>query len=350
MHRKIHILEAVDQPRSNIWDAFSADTIVCTVRSGEEAYQKMQKESFDLVLINLMLYGLDGLELLRRIKRENLCDIVVLTSDFPDFPYAQQGILYGVFDYLLRPLTKEMLQALLQRVRNKLWEDQDHYASQQQACDTLVQQMGTKQLESCFDTLVQQHTQQMQDVMQADIFIQHLYESTVEKTFETHAWLALFEQKQEYLSIDWLSDRKHMVCDFCRRKLCALNASMTELYPSTDNQKLREILQYLLQHIDDGCLQKDVAAAHYISNPSLSELFRSQLGMTYHTYTSQLKMKRAQYLLRYSSKKIYEISALLGYKDVNYFSRKFREKIGVPLSQYRQQSRAEENRCIDYQI
>ena len=61
-------------------------------------------------------------------------------------------------------------------------------------------------------------------------------------------------------------------------------------------------------------------------------------------------MKRAQYLLRYSSKKIYEISALLGYKDVNYFSRKFREKMGVPLSQYRQQSRAAENTSLDYQI
>ena len=347
MHRKIHILEAVDQPRADVWDALSADTTVCTVRSGEEAYQRIQKEHFDLVLVNLMLNGLDGLELLRRIKRENLCDVVVLTSDFPDFQYAQQGILYGAFDYLLRPLTVEMLQKLLVRVRKKLWGEQ---AAQQQACDTLVQHMGTEQLSACFDALVQEYTQQIPDAVQTDIFIQHLYESTVEKTFETWTWLALFEQKEEYLSIDWLSGGEHMVWDFCRRRLCALSAAIATLYPRTENEKLRKILQYLLQHIDDGCLQKDVAAAHYISNPSLSELFRSQLGMTYHAYTSELKLKRAQYLLRYSSKKIYEISTLLGYKDVNYFSRKFREKMGISLSQYRQQSRAEENTSLDYQI
>lgn len=347
MHRKIHILEAVDQPRADVWDAVSADTTVCTVRSGEEAYQRMQKESFDLVLVNLMLNGLDGLELLRRIKRENLCDVVVLTSDFPDFQYAQQGILYGAFDYLLRPLTVEMLQKLFARVRKKLWGEQ---TAQQQACDMLVQHMGTEQLPDRFDALAQEYTQQTSDAVQTDILIQHLYESTVEKTFETWSWLSLFEQKQEYLSIDWLSGSKHMVWDFCRRRLCALSDSFAALYPQTENEKLRSILQYLLRHIDDGCLQKDVAAAHYISNPSLSELFRSQLGVTYHAYTSELKMKRAQYLLRYSSKKIYEISALLGYKDVNYFSRKFREKMGIPLSQYRQQSRMEENSSLDYQI
>ncbi len=347
MHRKIHILEAVDQPRADVWDALSVDTTVCTVRSGEEAYQRIQKEHFDLVLVNLMLNGLDGLELLRRIKRENLCDVVVLTSDFPDFQYAQQGILYGAFDYLLRPLTVEMLQKLLVRVRKKLWGEP---AAQQQACDTLVWHMGTEQLATCFDALVQEYTQQMPDAVQTDIFIQHLYESTVEKTFETWTWLTLFERKEEYLSIDWLSGGEHMVWDFCCRRLCTLSTAIATLYPRTENEKLRKILQYLLQHIDDGCLQKDVAAAHYISNPSLSELFRSQLGMTYHAYTSELKMKRAQYLLRYSSKKIYEISALLGYKDVNYFSRKFREKMGISLSQYRQQSRAEENTSLDYQI
>ena len=88
MHRKIHILEAVDQPRADVWDALSADTTVCTVRSGEEAYQRIQKEHFDLVLVNLMLNGLDGLELLRRIKRENRVD-----QRFPGFSVCAAGNL-----------------------------------------------------------------------------------------------------------------------------------------------------------------------------------------------------------------------------------------------------------------
>ena len=54
-------------------------------------------------------------------------------------------------------------------------------------------------------------------------------------------------------------------------------------------------------------------------------------------------MLRAQYLLQYTDQKIYEISAQLGYRDVNYFSRIFRQRYGVPLSQYRQQTQ-------DYQI
>ena len=239
---------------------------------------------------------LDGLELLRRIKRENLCATLSLTSDFRDFSMrsreSERAYLIICFVPDRRDAAKKPFSASEKAVG-------ENRAAQQQACDTLVQHMGTEQLSACFDALVQEYTQQIPDAVQTDIFIQHLYESTVEKTFEIWTWLALFEiGKRNICRLTGCLAVSIWFGIFCRRRLCALSAAIATLYLANRNEKATQNpAVHLLQHIDDGCLQKDVAAAHYISNPSLSELFRSQLGMTYHAYTSELKLKRAQYLL-----------------------------------------------------
>ena len=342
METRLRILEAVDQPRDSIWDRFQEYAEVTAVRDGECAYHLLCEQKFDLVFLNLMLSGLDGLELLRRIRQQELCGFVVLTSEFPDFRYAQQGILYGAFDYLLRPLTEETLLPVLLRVRDRMGQADSVL---QQESVALAEEMGSPQLPQRFDEVVQALAgiQQGNDA-RIDVMVRTLYRAVVERTFADRPWLSRFEQPEAYDTIDWMgADSPSMVRDYCRRRLGELSDRIAILYPKTGCAKLDSILLYLLDNVDGGCLQKDVAAAHYLSNTALSELFRSQLGRSYRSYVTDIKMLRAQYLLQYTDQKIYEISAQLGYRDVNYFSRIFRQRYGVPLSQYRQQTQ-------DYQI
>lgn len=340
--KKIYILEAADQLFDPVWDELTGYAEVTAVRDGETAYHLLREKKFDLVLVNLMLHGLDGLELMRRIKRERLCQFVILTSEFPDFQYAQQGILYGAFDYLLRPLTKEVLMDLIFRVKKRMQHiDYMH----EQESRALAKQIGQPHIEIYFDKMIQRMDQQYEDDIELDITIRQVYHDVIEQVFCEKPWLYRFEQIESYEAIDWLrGSEHHTVRNFCRRKLTELSETIAALYPPTQDKKLTAILQHLLEHIDDNCLQKDIAAAHYISSTALSDLFRSQLHTSYHNYITDMKMLRAKYLLQHSDKKIYEISALLGYKDVNYFSKIFRQRYGIPLSQFRH------SKPLDYQI
>ena len=341
MERRLRILEAVDQPRDSVWDQFQEYAEVTAVRDGECAYQLLCEQKFDLVFLNLMLSGLDGLELLRRIRQQELCSFVVLTSEFPDFQYAQQGILYGAFDYLLRPLTEETLLPVILRVRDRMGQGDSVL---QRESIALAEEMGSPQLVQRFDEVVQALADAQGNNARLDVMVRTLYRAAVERTFADRPWLARFEQQEAYDTIDWMgSSSRSIVRDYCRRRLEELSGRIAALYSKTGCAKLDNILLYLLDNVDGGCLQKDVAAAHYLSNTALSELFRSQLGRTYRSYVTDIKMLRAQYLLKYTDQKVYEISAQLGYRDVNYFSRMFRQRYGVPLSQYRQQMQ-------DYQI
>ncbi len=333
---KLRILEAVDQPRAAVWDELEQYAEVVTVRDGECAYQLLCERKFDLVLVNLMLAGLDGLELLRRIKKRNLCPLVVLTSEYPDFRYAQQGIIYGAFDYLLRPVTKEQLMELILRAEQMLWK---HEYKDQHECNGLVQAVGSEAMAKRYDMLVEQFAREQNDVIQLDIRIRRMYETVIRQTFADLPWLERFAYIEDYDSIDWIrTSNPAMVRDLCRRKLLAFSDLVADLYPRTDNKTLRNYLNYILLHIDDGFRQKDIADAFYISSTALSELFHYELGYAYREYVLKVKMRRAEYLMLHSDMKIYEISALLGYKDVNYFSRMFKRRYGIPLSQLRSQN------------
>ncbi|MDO4173516.1 MAG: DNA-binding response regulator [Eubacteriales bacterium] len=340
MKEKLCILEAVDQPRDAVWDALEPYAEVTTVRDGACAYQLLCEQEFDLALLNLTLYGMDGLELLRRIKKRDLCPLVVLTSEFPDFQYAQQGILYGAFDYLLRPLTEKALVDLLFRAQQRLRHTDDGYRKE---CAGLVRAIGLPDIAARYDAVVSRLSQP--DGVQRDVTVRRLYEAVIWQAFAEMPWLEQFVYLEDYDAIDWIRTTGHtIVCDFCRRKLCEFSRTVAVLYPHTKHEKLQDILSYILTHVDNGYRQKDVAAAFYISSAALSDLFRTELGRSYRAYMTDVRMLRAEYLLRHSDMKVYEISALLGYKDAEYFSRVFRQRYHVPLSQFRRENQ------MDYQI
>lgn len=82
-------------------------------------------------------------------------------------------------------------------------------------------------------------------------------------------------------------------------------------------------------------------AGHLHLHPGhLGELFRKVTGSTFGDYVTELRMKRAMELLAVSPAKISEISSLIGYEDVKYFSRLFKKHVGKTPSEYREEAQA----------
>lgn len=70
----------------------------------------------DLVITDIVMPDMSGLDLISRLKERGLCQNFIILSGHDNFSYAQQAIRYGVIDYLLKPLEKEQLIALVQKV------------------------------------------------------------------------------------------------------------------------------------------------------------------------------------------------------------------------------------------
>ncbi|MEI7027007.1 response regulator transcription factor [Paenibacillus sp. y28] len=94
--------------------------------SGAEALQLLEQFSIDIVLTDIQMPGMSGLELIAEINRKWPKTKCILLSGHSDFEYAQEAIKQKTEDYLLKPATDEEVLEAVSKVRAKLtreWED-----------------------------------------------------------------------------------------------------------------------------------------------------------------------------------------------------------------------------------
>ncbi|HHF43129.1 MAG: hypothetical protein DRJ11_08560 [Candidatus Aminicenantes bacterium] len=98
--------------------------------SGEEALKKDAQKAYDLVITDLMMPGISGLDLLRELKaRRPEVDIIMITG-YPTIRTAVESIKLGAFDYLPKPFTPAQLRNLVHRVLKKRQQVQDQPVKQ----------------------------------------------------------------------------------------------------------------------------------------------------------------------------------------------------------------------------
>lgn len=99
------------------WNALGF-TIVETASNGRQALAFLKKCPVDLIIADIQMPVMDGLELLEVIQREKISDAhFVILSGYSDFEYARQALRFDCMDYLLKPVMTDQLTELLQKVR-----------------------------------------------------------------------------------------------------------------------------------------------------------------------------------------------------------------------------------------
>lgn len=102
------------------WEAHGYQ-VVGHARNGRRALELFDKERPQIVISDIKMVGMDGLELTRRIKEKDADAVIVLLSAYRDFEYAQKGIEYGVTNYLLKhELCEDKLLTELKKIAEKL--------------------------------------------------------------------------------------------------------------------------------------------------------------------------------------------------------------------------------------
>lgn len=131
--------------------------IVADARDGYEALELLEQHRPDVVLTDIRMPRMDGLQL-QRIARERFPELqVVVISGYEDFTYAQQSMRSGARDYLMKPVEREELLRVLSSVKQDwLNKHKEHHHDVVPEGQELRQQVAAQLVAGIMQSNVQQ--------------------------------------------------------------------------------------------------------------------------------------------------------------------------------------------------
>lgn len=88
---------------------------VDTVFSGEEALGKVKEKNYAIVIVDLMMPGMSGLEVIQELKRLKPDITIIMITGYPSVKTAVKAVKVGAFDYLPKPFTPGELRSVAAR-------------------------------------------------------------------------------------------------------------------------------------------------------------------------------------------------------------------------------------------
>ncbi len=92
---------------------------VDTASSGKEGLEKMRMNNFDVVFLDIKMPEMDGIEVLKKIKDRNIDVIPIILTAYGELHTAIEAVKYGAYDFLEKPVTREMLKFAVERAKKR---------------------------------------------------------------------------------------------------------------------------------------------------------------------------------------------------------------------------------------
>ena len=101
-----------------------------------------------------------------------------------------------------------------------------------------------------------------------------------------------------------------------------------------ENNLLNDILSYIDEHIYEKISITTLCNHFCISTSMLHSLFRKNMNNTAKNYINELKLNKSKELIKNSTHTLSEISEILGFSSIHYFSKKFKSYFNISPTEY----------------
>lgn len=152
---KVLIIDDEEQIRHLLMDLLSSLYDCCTASSAEEALAALSEQTFDLVISDIDMGRMSGLELVPRVHSLSPDTVVVMISGNQDIEFAIQALRVGAFDYITKPIDLRHVEASVERAlkHSELLKEKRRYKEQLEAL--LQQRTAEVDWLAYYDTVTQ---------------------------------------------------------------------------------------------------------------------------------------------------------------------------------------------------
>lgn len=120
------------------WSGLGYDRIV-EMYSAKAALRKLQEEAFDLVITDINMPEINGLELIHRINLLGDAPAIMVVSGYDEFTYAQEAIRLGVCAYILKPVKPEEMEENVRMLAEKMKKRNSGTKAEDESMDVFFQ-------------------------------------------------------------------------------------------------------------------------------------------------------------------------------------------------------------------
>lgn len=346
--------------RLSIWKEETPFEISSEASDGIEALNLLKKSPVDLLITDIRMPRMDGLELLKEARSGNLARCVVFLSDYAEFSIAKEAISYGIFDYLVKPVKEVELRSLLHKVQSYLEKEEKEAEEKRQLEEKLLESVSLyypkREVQEVVDTLIHGRGEALErggilvdatyealgkDLLRTGLVLDKAYQEILSDVEEKAPWLSML-YPLDRLKKSKLSGEKTLceVRALLLGHLKEMEAVMDDLLPhGGENPLVQELTEFILNHPEEKLTLDRMAERFYLTKNHLGEVFKAETGMTLGEYLFLVKIQRAKVLLEEDELKSYEISERLGYQSAEYFAKQFKKATGETTSEYRAHKR-----------
>lgn len=295
---------------------------------GIAALAAMQQFKPDVAFLDIRMPGVDGLELLARLKQASPWIRVVMLSGYHEFEYARRALQLGADDFLLKPASKKQLGDTLVKIKGEL------EAGFLSGLEPYLQQLKEAGLELEEIRCGQINLWQRTDLSKAIVFAPLPEEPDKEAADGTlfsgmvnkRAWVRVSEAEAGHFTIP-----SQFVHAFRREwgKWLARQAN-------SGMHWVDAAVRYIEQSADSQLTLEAVAQKVGVHAVTLSRVFKKHTGLNFVHYMTRHRMRQAKELLLNTGQTIQEISEKVGYTDPAYFREQFKKEFGQSPRELRQ--------------
>lgn len=357
----------------------------------EEAVLQLRQQRMDVVLTDVLMPGMTGLELMQLTKSLYSQTKWVVISAYSEFKYAQEAVKLGAKDYLLKPIGKETLVEMIEKLTIEIEGEQAKVeevdllrANRKFLREAVFRRwslgldIGRIDMEPFMESypsfyLVMVKMETDKDVHLEHFIIENVLTELIEKygrgfitIYDSESLLGLVAPQERTSLLELVNElRKHLIryikvpfqvihTDLIKdsagiptevqRMRQASTTQVYEHYAKSGEQMVEVALQYIRAHYQSELSLEKVAAVVYLNPVYFSQLFKQKSGLGFKEYIIQLRLERAKQLLLNSKLKLADIAERIGYQDIRHFAQLFRKKYGETPSEYRnRQPQASDN-------
>lgn len=335
------------------WKELGCRLVYCA-SNGRELIEHMEQELPDIVIVDIKMPVLGGLDVAKYIQDNRLDIHVIILTAYADFQYAHQAIRYNASDYIVKSSALEEIPKAIERITEKLQDSRLAGFRMILLQGTAEEEMLSKMTGAAFGEFEWKKIEANQGqnyviitgnklseeeaIESACKKIQGLYRNFLQKNMAVGISQIFYDSRHvdEYMDKMKRFVREQMLKNgpdiFWQEKENGMGGSQ----PGANDmdELIKRVNDYLEDNFCNRVSLDDIAAAVHTNRSYLSRVYKQKTGLNLFDTINMKRLLLAKKLIGENEKKMYEIAVQVGFEDTAYFSKVFKKFEGISPKEY----------------